>query len=347
MGPKAKKILRGALATGAVYLVFTYLLPLVMPFLLAWVTALCLKPSADYVSGKLKITVGKRTLRIPAGVVGALELVVLAALLVLLLCIAGRSIGQQASLFAQRFPRWIDSLDHFLTGICHNMEEVFSLRRGVVVRMAQDMLRDLGRAARQGIMPYLMGNSMFVLGCCIAACVIVVLYVIAVMLFIQEQDDWVQRMRQSAFWPEFARVGRVLKLVGHAYLRTQGIIMLLTTVICTAVFFFLGETYYFLEGIGIGILDALPIFGTGTVLIPWGAILLFQRRWGRAAAILILYVACYVLRQYLEAKMMGDRVGMTALETLASVYVGLQLFGILGVLLGPVGVMLIKEFMKE
>ena len=53
------------------------------------------------------------------------------------------------------------------------------------------------------------------------------------------------------------------------------------------------------------------------------------------------------MREILEAKMMGDRVGLSPLETLISVYVGLQLFGVLGVLLGPVGVLVVKEFSGE
>ena len=44
---------------------------------------------------------------------------------------------------------------------------------------------------------------------------------------------------------------------------------------------------------------------------------------------------------------MGDKVGLSPLETLVSIYVGLQLFGVLGVVLGPVGVLVVKEFAGE
>lgn len=61
---------------------------------------------------------------------------------------------------------------------------------------------------------------------------------------------------------------------------------------------------------------------------------------------LAIYLACYFLREILEAKLMGSRVGLSSLETLISMYVGLQLFGILGLLLGPVGILLIGDMVK-
>jgi predicted PurR-regulated permease PerM len=57
----------------------------------------------------------------------------------------------------------------------------------------------------------------------------------------------------------------------------------------------------------------------------------------------LLYLVCYFLRQLLEAKLMGNEVGLSPLETLAAVYVGLELFGFLGFLLGPLGLLLIED----
>ena len=67
-------------------------------------------------------------------------------------------------------------------------------------------------------------------------------------------------------------------------------------------------------------------------------------QWGRGLLVFGLYLVCYFLREILEAKLMGNQVGLTPLETLASEYVGLQMFGLLGFLLGPVGLLLVKEF---
>lgn len=76
----------------------------------------------------------------------------------------------------------------------------------------------------------------------------------------------------------------------------------------------IGNPYYIMAGIGIGVLDALPIFGTGTVLIPWSLICLFMGRWGRALALFALYLICYLIREYLETKLMSNQVGLSPLK---------------------------------
>ena len=105
--------------------------------------------------------------------------------------------------------------------------------------------------------------------------------------------------------------------------------MLLTTLICMGGLWILRNPYYLLAGIGIGILDALPIFGTGTVLIPWAILCFFRKSWGAGVLLLAIYLICYFLRELLEAKLMGS------------------LFGIPGFLLGPVGLLLIQDLVKS
>ena len=92
---------------------------------------------------------------------------------------------------------------------------------------------------------------------------------------------------------------------------------------------------------------ALPIFGTGTALVPWSLFLLFKREWGHALILFGLYLLCYFLREFTEAHLMGKKMGLSPLETLAAIYVGLQLFGLFGFLLGPIGLLIIKDFVEE
>ena len=193
-------------------------------------------------------------------------------------------------------------------------------------------------------MPYLMGNSMSLAQGTIGLMVVMILFMMGVMLFVREMDGIRQWMEHSFFREEFIRIGRVLALAGRAYLRAQGIILLFTMALCTAGLFLLKNPYYILAGIGLGLLDALPVFGTGTVLVPWAVVCFFRRRWRRGLFLLALYAACYLLREFLEAKLLSDKVGLSPLLTLISIYVGLQLFGIPGVLLGPVGALVIREF---
>ena len=343
---KLKKTILIVGVTGAVYGSFKYLLPLVIPFLIAGGIALLLRPSAEWVSRKCRIRVGGKNCGIPAGVVGAVELVAFIAIMAVGIYYGGRKLYLEAGLLADRIPVWIDGLDQWLTGACHGMEALFCLKKDVLVRLMREMLRELLETVKNGIMPYLMANSVAVFRAGVNASVISVVILISVSLSLQEMDRWGRRCRNSVYRREFSMIAHRLAIVGNAYLKTQGVIMLLTTAICTTGFWLLKNPYYILAGIGIGLLDALPIFGTGTVLIPWALILFVKGQWGRGIAILILYLVCYFLREILEAKMMGDRVGLSPMETLVSMYVGLQLFGIVGFILGPVGLLLIEDLVQ-
>lgn len=343
---KLKKILLVLGITSAVYGSFRYLLPLVIPFLIAWGAAEVLRPSAVWISRRCRITVRGRSRGIPVGAVGVAELLVIMAVVGAGFYAGGRKLCSEAFMLTQQVPLWIEETDRWLTALCHRMEDSFCLRADFLVLLMREMLRGLLAGVKKAAMPYLMVNSVSVFRWGVEVTVVTVVTLVSVGLAMQEMEMWKKRCAESAYGEEFALIGRRLAMAASAYLKTQGVIMILTSLICTVGFWMLGSPYYILAGLGIGVLDALPVFGTGTVLIPWAIWTFFCHRWGRGAALLALYLICYFLREILEAKMMGDRVGLSPLETLISMYVGLQLFGIIGFLLGPIGLLLIEDLVR-
>lgn len=343
---KLKKMLFILGITGAVYGCFRYLLPLVIPFLIAWGLALLLRPSAEWIAGRCRVTVCGRKCGLPAGAVGTAEVLAVLGAVAAGLYYGGKLLCQEARLLMNQIPVWIAALDRLLTGWCHRLEEGLCLRKDLLVVLVREMLRGLLVTVKQAAMPYVMTNSVTIFRQGIGITVFLVILLVSTGLGIQEAEAWKLRFARSVYCREFAIIGHRLRIVANAYLRTQGMIMLLTTMICTAGFWLLKNPYYILAGVGIGILDALPVFGTGTVLVPWAVLMFGAGRWGRGAALLVLYLVCYFLREILEAKMMGDKVGLSPLETLIAMYVGLKLFGIAGFLLGPVGILLICDLVK-
>ena len=168
-------------------------------------------------------------------------------------------------------------------------------------------------------------------------------------------DELRRRRFDSMFHREFFLLGRRLAVTGSAWLKTQSVIFLMTSSLSMLGLLLIGNPYYILGGIGIGVLDALPIFGTGTALVPWSILLLFKREWGHALILFGLYLLCYFLREFTEAHLMGKKMGLSPLETLAAkstgtvvgCCAGLQLFGLFGFLLGPIGLLIIKDFVEE
>ena len=343
---KLKRILLITGVTGVVYASFKYLLPLVIPFFIAYVIALGLYPTASCISRKMSFQVGKKNLHIPVGIVGALELLILLSVAGIWIYAGAQRLYIESRMLVDQVPIWISQLDLWLTGKCRIFETALSLKPGCLVVIVRDMLRGLGNSVKNGAMPYLMSNSMAIFQGMIQITVIWVVGLVSIMLSLQEMEELKYRRDNSIFHEEFTLISQRLKMMGNAYVKTQGLIMILTTAICITGLFLMKNPYYILAGIGIGLLDALPIFGTGTVFIPWVIIALFQGQVGTALTLMAIYLICYFLREIMEARMMGNKVGLSALETLVSMYVGLKLFGVLGFILGPVGLLLIEDFVN-
>lgn len=350
MGKPDKKLKKTILIlgiTGAVYGVFRYLLPLIVPFLFAYLIAWMLKPSAKWVADRCRVQIRGKYYAVPAGAVGAIELMGILAVIAVVIYFGGKKLLMEAGLLIEQIPIWISSAEVWMTELCHKLEESLCMQDGDLVHLVGDMTQSLLRSLKGSAMPYVVVNSMTWFKAGIQITVFLIILIISTALIIQEIDNWKKRCRRSIYQEEFDIISKRLAMVVNAYLKTQGIIMLITSVICIIGLWLLKNPYYFLAGIGIGLLDALPIFGTGTVFIPWIVITCIQQHWGKAFALLVIYLICYFLREILEAKMMGDQVGLSPLETLISMYVGLQLFGIAGFLLGPIGLLLIMDLLPS
>ena len=85
----------------------------------------------------------------------------------------------------------------------------------------------------------------------------------------------------------------------------------------------------------VAVVDAIPILGTGTVLLPWALVCLLQHNHLRSVGLLCLYGAAALTRTVLEPRLVGRQLGLDPLVTLLSLYVGFRFWGILGMLLAP------------
>ena len=100
--------------------------------------------------------------------------------------------------------------------------------------------------------------------------------------------------------------------------------------------------YKVLIALCIAIVDILPILGSGTILIPWGIISLFMGHIGRGIGLLVIYVIITVLRQYIEPKLVAGQLGLPPIATLIGMYLGLKLFGVLGMFILPLTITILK-----
>lgn len=127
------------------------------------------------------------------------------------------------------------------------------------------------------------------------------------------------------------------------WFRAQLLLLLVTFGELTAGFLFLRMEPALLPALLVSLLDALPVFGTGTVLIPWGAAALLTGRFSLGAGLLLLCLLVSVVRSLLEPRLVGAHSGLPPLAVLSAIYIGFQAFGVIGMVLSPLALILLKE----
>jgi predicted PurR-regulated permease PerM len=97
----------------------------------------------------------------------------------------------------------------------------------------------------------------------------------------------------------------------------------------------------------IALADMLPILGTGTVMIPWAVVSALLGNYYFGIALAVLFVIIVIIRNFLEPKIIGKQIGINSLFTLIAMFLGLKLFGIVGLILFPIIFIVIIKYYKS
>lgn len=169
----------------------------------------------------------------------------------------------------------------------------------------------------------------------------------AVILFAHDWPDFQRLLTHLPFARPLEhagkRIAQSLKGWAHAQIRIMFVIVLECTV---------GYWLLHIPGAGLwavltGMVDALPVFGTGTIFVPWLILVFCQKDYTFFVWLLLLYGITWLTRELLEPKLLGDGLGLLPVCFLISVIVGLKLFGAVGLFTGPFGILFVKELWTE
>ena len=340
---KYKRLLTIVLALGAGLLGIKFLLPVMLPFLLGLVVALLLSAPTE----KLQERAGLRW-----GTASAISVSGLLLILGLLMFFLGRLLVREMgtlyrvlpelmaniSHYLDAFGRWAERLGEDLPGgagdALRNWAETITSSGGTLASSAYERLF----AFVSGFLGRLPDNLMFlltlVLSCYFTAAELPRLRAIC--------REHLPKRR----WQQAQRLFRSIKTVMGGWVRAQIALMGITFCVLFLGLLLLGVGMPFFFALGIALLDALPRFGTGTVLLPWGLFSIISGDMRLGVGLLILYGAAALIRNILEPKLLGAQVGVSPLVTLLAIYVGYRLSGLTGMILLPIGVMVISEVLE-
>lgn len=129
------------------------------------------------------------------------------------------------------------------------------------------------------------------------------------------------------------------------WLRAQLILMSVTFAEILTGFLIIGVENALLLALLIALVDALPILGTGSILMPWAIIDLLLGNTRQGISLALLWLITLFVRQLIEPKVVGNQIGIHPLFTLFGMYLGLQFAGVFGLFLGPICVVIVKQIL--
>ena len=332
-----------AVLAAALYLLFRYLLWWLLPFLLALAAARAMEPVILFL---------RRTVHFKRGFSAALLTLFLLFLLGGLLSLLLSVLFAEATAFLTQLPTLLDALPALTDGLLARLRAYGAL--------CPDWLREALTAALSDWAAYgsaalgsLASKSLALLGSMAAAVPALVLFAATTLLAVfflassypALRAEALRRLspgalRRVRFWRD-----GVTDSIAR-WFRAQAILCTLTFCQLLAGFWLLGGRYSLLAAFLITLVDALPVFGTGTVLIPWALAELLLGSVPRGAALLLLYLCTLIVRSIAEPKLVSAQAGLPPIASLMAMYLGARAFGVAGMVLFPLLLLLAAQTMR-
>ncbi len=323
------------------YLCFKYLLAWMLPFVIGLITAACLQKSIRFLAEKTH-----QNRRLLSPIVAFILVSTVGVLFVLLVYNAANELGELINrlpeLYQSAAPSVADVLNRTLERIVFALPDEMETQ---IRAMAAQMLAD----AQSNIIDF---SALAVAWAANKASLLpsvlisIIITVVATFFMTVEFDNIVKfcklqipekyRAQVISSWNSFSKT-----VVGM--LSSYLLIMFITFVELSAGLILLKVNYAVLLAAMISLVDILPVLGTGTILIPWGIIAMMIGRTSFGAGILGIYFGITIIRNILEPRIIGKRIGLHPLVTLMFMYLGLHVLGLLGMFLFPLLVIILKN----
>ncbi|ANS73747.1 permease [Paenibacillus yonginensis] len=349
-----KRILRGlwVLVAFALLLLGAYwLLPLLYPFLIAWLIAYAMKPFVRFLQRKAKMP---RWLAVTSG------LMVYFGGAVLVLSAAVTRMVKEIIHLTESFDTYVDQIrDIFIRwsnseGIQNIVYEINKFIQDnpkyedTINKNINKTTDTISAAVTQFVSDFLNG----IVGVLTSLPHFLLILIVTVLATFFIEKNWEKHTMTLAGWvpaPLRKTTGEIwssLKKAFFGYLRSLFIMVSITAFIVLIGLLILGVDSAFTLAILIGLVDLLPYLGVGTVMVPWIVYHFAAGDMQLGIGLLILYGVITIARHLIEPKVLATSVGLDPLPTLVGMFVGLKLFGVLGLIIGPVAFVVISAVYK-
>ena len=331
---------------GILLLIFVVppLVRFLMPLIVAWIVAMIANPIIHFLEKRIKLMRKHGS-----------ALVIILVLAALIAAFYGLAV-----LVATQFSSWVTELPEVYDSVTQNLQHLFQSlheKYNIIpadVKLAFDqrenVLDGYIQKAIDGLIKMVNSGSLSKVSSLASSLMDFLVYAILTILasyfMTVEKDHFTKLLQEKTpegiqrIWDKIKKI--FIRAIG-GYFKAHFQIMIVIFFITVIPFAFMGISYSGLLAAVIAIVDFLPFFGAGTVLVPWALYRLVTGSYTYAAILAVIYVVVLIVRQALEPKLIGDSIGTSPFETLVFMLVGYRLAGMLGLIIGiPVGMILME-----
>ena len=348
------RTIRFLLVIGAIVLAlysFFYLSKVTYPFLIALAIAFLINPLVNFFERKAKM---------PRALAVLIALIIIFAFFAGLITLLVAEIVSGAAYLAKVVPEHLDTLieyiENYFTGqiipLYNQLTSVFNKleagQQDTIIGNIQNVGRKIGTTVGSFIQG-LFGNIPNILSWFPNAATVLIFSLLAT-FFISK--DWYRlSLLGGRILPEKAKTSGQkvfidLKKALFGFIKAQLTLISITTVIILIGLLILRVDYAITIALLTGIVDIIPYLGTGAVFVPWIIYSAISGNMGLAIGLGVLYIIVLVQRQIMEPKILSSSIGLDPLATLIALFVGFKTIGFLGLIVGPVTLVIISTLYR-
>ncbi len=324
-----------------VFIGIRYLLFIFMPFIVGYTIAFILKPCVFLL---------EKNLRFSRGLASGLSLIIFLSIVGLILTVAVQGLVSQGRDLIQNF----DTIQKNLLGVYHSVESWFGEKVNILPDAIAEPLNVFFNNIFENLLGYVaevfkntpqklldFGKRFFS---------ITLVGVISSFFFMKDFElvnETIVKYTPSSVKNAVTHIKiNSIKVIG-GYFATQLKLMTLTFSISLVSLTLLDIGYSLIFAIGIALIDILPFFGAGFFLWPMAVYYIFTKSYVTGILLFATYLVILFTRQFLEPRLLGEKLEVHPLLMLMSMVIGLQLLGIFGLILGPLSMLVIKQIYKN
>lgn len=334
---KRNRLVRFAAITLLVYIFFRFIFTLIAPFFLAFIVITLFYPLLQRI--QKRIPMKKKFLAFGG-------MLFFFAFLAAALWMLGYGSSIDLGAVTDFVEKTYDKLQLTLHNCCYSLDGKFGWNGYQIENYIIEKMTVIMENVQVQVIPRVLSSSYNCFKGLFAFIAFIFITLISAILLGKDYSlfmEWLKTSEDMSFvWKTLEGVLNYIL----TFLKAQGILLLIISTLCSAVLWAAGVNGSILLGILAGCMDVLPFIGTGIVLVPVAVWQLLNGYYVSMVVCLLLYGACIFIREFLEPKLIGEKLGIAPVLMLLGIYAGIRLFGVGGIVEGPLALIVIHELMK-